>query len=199
MQIRHDDIMFIGGKRRSGKSYFLKWLLKQITKWIIWDTNWEYNPTEFPAAILTHNLLDIIMLYNRQVPRIIYQPTEKTETNFDLFCKTVFTMSNIVIVIEEIERYATSYYMPSNLKQHVDIGRHRGLGLFCTARRTKRTNPDILFNADHILIFHQSRPEDVDYLADFVGETAQKIPNLPEYSFLWYQDREGTTTVMQKI
>ena len=100
---------------------------------------------------------------------------------------------------EEIERYATSYNMPQNLKHHIDVGRHRGLGLFCTARRTKRTNPDILFNADHIFIFHQTRPEDVEYLADFVGETALKISGLPEYYFIYYSDREGTTTIMQKI
>ena len=199
MKILHDDIMCICGKRRSGKSYFMKWLLKQITKWIIWDTNHEYKQEDFPAATVCYKLLDIVKLYNQQKTRIIYQPMDKTEENFDLFCKTMFTMSNVVIVVEEIERYATSYNMPPNLKQHIDIGRHRGLGLFCTVRRTKRTNPDILFNADHILIFHQTRPEDKEYLADFVGETALKIGDLPEYSFIWYQDREGTAQIMNKI
>ena len=108
-------------------------------------------------------------------------------------------MSNITMVVEEIERYATSYKIEQYTERIIDIGRHRGIGLFCTARRIKGTAPKILFNSDHIIAFHQRRPEDVDYLVNYVGETAFRIRSLPEYYYVWYVDRTGETHICKPV
>lgn len=199
MNVLHDDIVFVCGKRRSGKSYFLAWLLGQVKRWIMWDINWEYEQNRFSQSKTVYTINGLVQAYNTGTPRIIYRPKTKTPENFNIYCKTVFRMSNIVCAVEEIERYATSHHMEFWNKQIVDIGRHRGIGLFCTARRTKRTNPDILFNSDHIVGFHQRRPEDIEYLVDYIGENAFKLGTLPEFHFVWYVDKTGKTHVCSPV
>jgi transposase len=104
-----------------------------------------------------------------------------------------------MIVIEEIERYATTYYMPFSLKRIIDTGRHRGLGLICTTRRVKRLNNDIPANSDHVIVFRQHLLNDVQYLADWIGDEAYRLPTLPEFWFLWYVDEEGKTHICKKV
>jgi hypothetical protein len=137
--------------------------------------------------------------YNKGTAHIIYQPIQKTPEHFNLYCKTVNRMTNIMVGFEEVERFCTSHFLAPNMKKLIDIGRHRGQGIICTARRTKRTNPDILFNCNHIIMYKQTRPEDVDYLADFVGQEAYRLPKLEPYRFVWWVDATGETHIMEKL
>lgn len=195
LKIRSDDIVAICGKRRSGKTYFTKWLLRRIPKWIVWDYNFEYKMGD----VIVYTLTDLRIQYRQGVKRIVYRPMSKTDEDFEAFCAEAFSYANVMIVVEEVERYATSWQIPFSLKRIVDVGRHRGLGLIATMRRTKRVHADILFNADHIIAFHQHRPQDLDYLAEYIGEIAYRLKTLPDFWFLWYADREGKTYICRRV
>lgn len=201
MKFRRDDIILIVGKRRSGKTYWLKHYLMRLattrTRYVLYDTNWEYQPQR--NGIQTTNLTQIINHFNAGQLEIIYKPTEKTVEKFDLFCKVCFQLNNIVVVIEEIEQYANAYNVPRYFKKIIDIGRHKGLGLICTSRRALRLPSDLPFNADHIIIFRQHRPQDLDYMAQWVGNGIYKLPKLPEFWYMYYNDREATLTECRKI
>jgi len=187
--IKSDNIIYICGMRGSGKTTFTKQLLTQITTpIIIWDYNWEYKPLGY---VIVHNLKDLIEAA-KTYRLIIYQPLEKTFTHFDQFCLCSFQYDNYMLVIEEVELFATSHNIPPNFKKIIDIGRHKGIGLICTARRTLRTNPDIPYNANHIIMFKQHRPQDLQYLATFCGEDVWKLQKLPDYNYLWYDGRTLT-------
>lgn len=185
INIRTDDIVVVSGKRRSGKSVFLKHLVKGIRKRIIWDYNHEHGSMGY-VVHHTHVLRDE---WKRGITHIVYQPYDKTETSFEFFLSEVYKLNNFVLIIEEVERYAYSHHIPFTLKRIIDTGRHKGIGLYCTLRRPARTHKDILSNADHIFMFHQHLQTDVDYLKDWVGQKAEKIKNLAPYNYLHYNDR----------
>lgn len=204
--MRPDDIILITGKHRSGKTVWLKWYLKKLessrVRYVIWDYNWEHKLSQSGAC--THKISHVTSLFNKKASTIIYQPTSKTPQDFDLFCSVAYRLNNIVVVIEEVERYATPWDIPPHLKKIIDsgVGRRqgrRGLGLICTARRTLRINPDIPFNANHIIIFKQHRPQDLKYLSQWVGENVYKLTQLPEYNYMWYKDEDASLTVHNKV
>lgn len=200
--MRPDDVILICGKRRSGKSHWLKWYLKKLelgrNRYVVWDYNWEHKPPR--TGISTRSLLQITQYFNKGIPHILYQPLKKDIKDFDLFCSTVWQLNNIIIVIEEVERYATSWTIPPHLKLIIDTGRHKGLGLITTSRRVLRLSPDIPFNADHIIIFKQHRPQDLDYLNQFVGDKRiYGIPKLPQFSYAHYRDKDASLNFYHKV
>lgn len=202
MKIRSDDIILITGKRGSGKSYFLKkWFLVSLAiqhkRVVIWDTNHEYQPIR--SGLITYNLRSIIEEFNKKTQEIIYRPQIKTPEKFNQFCKIVFRLNNIFLMIEEIEQFASAYKVPPGFKTIIDIGRHRGLGVICTSRRTLMLPSDLPFNMDHLIIFRQTRPQDLDYLAKWVGEEVYQLKEMPEYAYLHYDARMGILTPHAKI
>ena len=191
-EVKNDDIVFICGKRGCGKSTFLKWLLGKLScRVAIWDTNWEYSTQGFA---ITHSINEFCDALNR-FGRVIYQPIDKSTGHFNQFCGIILQTNNIVLVVEEVERHATSYFIPPNLKTIIDIGRHKGIGLICTARRTMRTNPDIPYNANHVIIFKQHRPQDLEYMATFCGSDVWKLHTSPDYYYAWY---DGSTLTIHR-
>jgi len=199
--IRPDDIILITGKKRSGKSFFLSNLFKILVagnvRVVLYDYNWEHN--EYPDV--THDLNVVSQLWSTGSRFITFRPVDKSDIAFNQFCGAAYSLTNTVIAVEEIERYANHWitYSQPNLKKIIDVGRHRGLGLLATTRRILRLASDIPFNADHIFIFKQTRPQDLKYLEEWVGPEVNQIVTLPEYSYLWYNDRLGTLTVMPPI
>ena len=197
-QIKTDDIMVVCGKRRSGKTFFTKWLLSKFPRAVIWDYNHEYK---LRNSVIVYDLKQLIpQLLTGKYRYIIYRPLIKTEQTFEAFCHTCEKLRNIVIVIEDVERFATAWLIQPSLKRLIDTGRHKGIGLIFTMRRTLRVNPDITFNADFIFAFSQHRPQDLDYLAEYMNpETVYKLSKLPSFWFICYEDRSGKTYVCRKV
>jgi len=194
-KIRTDDIIVICGKRREGKSKFLKWLVKNFKRRIIWDVNHEHKTMGFNI----HYPYMVEEQWKRGITRIVFQPFSKTDEDFEKFLEAIYNFNNFVLIIEEVEKYADSYHMPTTLKKFIDTGRHKGVGIVATLRRPARTHKDLLSNADHIFMFHQHLQIDVDYLKEWVGDKASEISNLPKFNYLHYDDREGTVVHKKKV
>jgi len=198
--LRPDDIILITGKKRSGKSYFLKHILslflRSNVRIVIWDYNWEHN-----GDLICYDLNKVITGFQGQKQCIIYRPQVKTETAINQFCEVVNRFNNIVCVIEEVPLFAGSWYDRTipQMKVLVDTGRFRGIGLICTARRVLKLCADIPYNSDSIFIFNMERPQDIKYLAEYVGVDDatfnEKLNNLPKYGYLWYESGNGLKTM----
>jgi len=188
------QIIFINGKGGEGKSYFVKnYLVRQIPcRFIIYDLNWEYTKVEPKVCVVTHRLEDVRDYYNQGKTFIVFQPLDKTESDFNKFCGLINKMANLCVVIEEINAFCTSNKIPPEAKRLIDRGRHLGIGIIGTARRSKGISADIPFNASHIFCFRQVRPEDVKYLGEYIGTEADKLKTLKKYWFLWYDGFETT-------
>ena len=191
------DICFFTGKMRQGKSYLARHLLVGVSRYIVWDYNFEHTQK---MGMVTHDLKQLATMWNKLSKRIIYQPYDRSEEHFDRFIKTVSRMQNLVILIEEVRRYATAKKISKPLQFLIDTGRHRGIGLWFTSRRMHGIAVDIPFNATHIFAFKQHRPEDLAYLSQFMApELVEKLPTLPNYYFLHYVSDTGETLIHEPI
>lgn len=191
------DICFFTGKMRQGKSYLAKHLLTGVTRSIVWDYNFEHTQK---MGIIVHTIRELVFRWNHGIKRIIYQPYDRSEEHFDRFIKTVSRMQNLVLLIEEVRRYATAKKISKPLQFLIDTGRHRGIGIWFTSRRMHGIAVDIPFNATHIFAFKQHRPEDLSYLSQFMNpELVEKLPTLPNYYFLHYISDTGETLIHAPI
>lgn len=187
MQITSKDIFFICGTKLKGKSYFVKnFLLEHIPAYIIWDYNHEYGR----YGIATNKLEDLKPIIQKH-HKAVYQPyPDKSAEHFNEFCGYVFHhFRNLFVVIDESHHYIDSYSIPDNAKLLVNSGRHKNLGLVFISRLPK-TYKAVVANADHIIIFKQTRPQELDYLADWVGEKVYKLKDAPPYFFCYYNQME---------
>lgn len=196
--LKTDDVIVVCGKRRSGKTYFAKWLLLKFPRAIIWDYNHEYKLRNSAIVYDLKNLIPTFL--SGKFRYVIFRPLVKTEQAFESFCQVCEKQRNVLVMIEEVERYATAWLIQPSLKRLIDTGRHKGIGLLFTMRRTLRVNPDITFNADFIFAFSQHRPQDLEYLAEYMNpQTVFKLPKLPTFWFIVYEDRTGKTYVCKKV
>lgn len=196
IEIDRADIAVICGKRRSGKSHFTKALIKGFKRRIIFDTNWEHDD----MGARTSSFAGMQALWSRGLTHVVFQPTSKEPDYFDAFMHEIMEKyRGVNVTIEEIENYETTHKTTVWFKRCLDIGRHRDIGLVCTVRRIPDMNASIGANADHIFVFKTHRPQDLELLSKWIGEEVYKIQTAPEYSFVYYNDREGTTELKEKI
>uniref|UniRef100_A0A6M3LD83 ATPase domain containing protein n=1 Tax=viral metagenome TaxID=1070528 RepID=A0A6M3LD83_9ZZZZ len=190
------DICIFSGKKYEGKSYLAKKLLATVSAYLIWDEQREHGD----IATVTHDLRQIVTLWNGGTKKISYQPIDKTKHNFRMFCKIAQQLTNAVIMVEEIRLYQDGKNLVPEFKRLLDSGRFRGLGIWTTSRRMHGIPVDLPYNADHIFVFKQYRPEDLDYLSKFMdGEKVQQLPTLEKYWFLHYIGDTGTTEIHKPV
>ena len=186
VEIQSRDLIWIVGKKMSGKSHLLKKMLNIIPNYVVWDNNWEHSE----KGKVTHDLNKFKRLIKRKKKRVIYQPRDKGVEHFDKWCKEINKLHNCFIVVEEIERYGTSHFAPDSLRELIDIGRFRYLGQIFTSRRPKRIWGDIPYNADHIFVFRMTRPQELIYMAEWVGNEVYALKDKPEYWYVHYDSRD---------
>jgi len=187
LYLKSDDIILVTGMIRSGKSTWLRDHLDKLRKagipYLIWDYNWEHlAPTRHGAvAFDLDQLIRCFPFYSF----VVYRPRTKTFEHFNQFCEQARKWYNYVLVIEEVEQFATPHTIPPMLKSIIDTGsHHHGIGLICTTRRIMRTNGDITSNASYIVIFKQHRPQDLTYLSQFVGNEVLGLNKMADYSYM---------------
>lgn len=190
------SIIVITGKRHSGKSYFLKHaLIPRFPYYIIWDVNHEHNPQNVK---ITYNLSDMATIF-AQERKVVYRPLRKDLVDFEQFCNKANQFHDYMLIIEEVERYATRHYIPPKLAWIIDTGRHRGIGLTVTCRRPSDLNSRIKSNADFMFMFHQHMTRDIEYLVEWVGEGAYGLKNIETFGFMIYSDVHGEIIGKYKI
>lgn len=181
-------VIVFTGKRCSGKSYFLKnAVIPNIPSFIMWDVNHEHS---FPNVPTTYKLTEIVPLWQKH-RRVVYRPIDKFDNDFNQFVRICNNLHDYMLIIEEVERYATRWNSPNSLQWLVNTGRHRGIGLIVTCRRPADLSPQIRSNADYVFMFHQHMTRDIEYLVDWVGMEAYGLRNIEQYGFMIYSDVEG--------
>jgi DNA helicase HerA-like ATPase len=111
--------------------------------------------------------------------------------DFDLFCKEVWRMGNIFLGVDEADMV-----LPSKQKiegypyKIIHLGRHRNIGGIFITRRLANLSKDVFGLSDHIFIFRHFSPNDILYLKEFIGDKADKVRELKDWHFYYYNHKE---------
>lgn len=178
MESKRNNVIFVSGQRGSGKSYWVKSHLRNLPRFIIYDSLSEYDIGE-----RTDNFNDFIkLLKDKGLMRIAYDPLDVTD--FDLVCKAVYRLENLCFVVEEVDQFATPSRIPPDLARILKYGRHKEIDFIGVSRRPAETSRLLTSQANRFIIFRQHEPRDISYFKSFIGPQADSLKTLKAHYHL---------------
>ncbi|MCP4609558.1 MAG: ATP-binding protein [Planctomycetes bacterium] len=175
MQIKTTDRITVAGTPDTGKTIFVKALLRSI-----------------PARIRVFDPLGQYGEFDNIVPRSSGQFVE--------VCREVWDQGNTFFVIEESELYLPNIPL-SGVDDHIARlilqGRNRGIGIMAVTHSLSDFSKPFFKACKNVFIFTLFSPNDIKYLRGFMGPEADQIRNLPPYHFAHFS--QGTTTLCAPI
>lgn len=184
------DFICIFGRKEQGKTYFARYIVKNLSSFVIWDRNYEYGEHGFCVYYPER----ILPAWNEGFKKIIYQPMNASEEEFDRLCKVIIGMQNLTFVVEEVDEHAHSHgYSSKTFQTIIRTGRHRnGIGLIVLSRSPFVTHKDLRRNADYVVIFNMHEENDIKYIAHWIGiyPNYNRIKELPPWHSLLFVARE---------
>jgi hypothetical protein len=157
------DYIEIFAPKNSGKTYFMKALIKTFKKVIILDTNGEYADTGLKTI----------------------EPKEYSNDYLDMFLnEEIRTENNFFLVIDDIDVYNPS--KSQELKKLLANSRHKGMGMGIISRRPKRIDAVLIMNANYLLLGYPLILDDIYYIEGAIGFKIDKdkFNSLKQYEFL---------------
>lgn len=157
---------------------------------VIYDHKHDYHDYFPDARVLSSGELDL-----RPRELLLVQPRPPSVESLENVCRQLNReYTDVMLVVEESDLYARAHpsRTPPEFYTIFHLGRERNVGSICITRRVQRLNQDLLTQAEHIIVFHQHWPNDLDYLAEWMGPEVYNIADLRvPYSYVHYQDRVG--------
>lgn len=186
----YDENVLIVGSAGSGKSYFVKFIIKKMflpssVRFVLWDYNWQYNDIDIKP---THTM--------RTDNFVIYQPIDKSVEHFSEFCDFYFK-GNRVFVIEEVQEYGNAWKMPPIFESVIRTGRNFGNTYIAITQRPSEIHKAIVNNATHIVAFRMTWIKDLELLSEWLNIDYEKIYNLPRFYFI-YKNRYEEKPIIYK-
>lgn len=181
------DQIVVTGRKGTGKSTYVKALLRPITSFIVFDYHHEHGTFGYPVA----DLEKIPLLWTKGVHRIIYLPRYRSFEELEELCKIAKALRNLMVIVDECDRVVPKK-ISLNETQIGDVvhgGRHYGVGLITVTRRFADLHEGFISQSDWIVFFSQHSDGDIQRLEEEVGEVAEAIKDLPEHSFGEYDGR----------
>lgn len=171
-------VILIFGRTGSGKSYFVKQIIKKLSRVIIIDKMFEYNDGIIFYSFI--ELLDYFLINKPQEFKFICR--FENDNDIELLFRFCWYVKNLVLVVEESELYISPYQKQSEFLKLVRYGRHRAISIIAIARRVIELSNDVKANADKIITFKQILKKDLDYLEN-LGFNKDEILNLKQYEY----------------
>lgn len=186
MIIRSDSVGFIAGRRRWGKSYYVKTQIWPYLKRVIFhDRKWEHADLATPENVgLAHTLQGVTALWKQGIHKIVYQPTNGSVEDFDAVCGWVFDHGNIFLIVDEAPAYVTASTIPQNYADIIRMGSTRGVGVVSLTQRPRDAHNTLISEADFIISFRLQLETDCQKIAQVVGPEAMKLNSIPKYHYM---------------
>jgi len=169
-----NQIIAVFGHRGSGKT---TWLMREIDSFepfILVDP--LYDP-KFKALNLytITSIEEAFDLFKVGDPRRCYI-TPNLET-FNIFCGLCLAKGNITLIVDEVDQYSTTQWLPARFKQAIKMGRHRGVNIIAACRRPHEMNILIRSQANRFIIFPMGG-EDCKDLTSYIPDAFELIMRL---------------------
>lgn len=191
MSFKDTDVFLFLGRRGSGKSYLARRVSGAYPRKVIFDTLGEYTTSD---GTLCHSFDDfsqkLLETENSQSFTLIYQfdiesADQGDEFNHALRC--IYYRGNVLVIVEEIQNFASTHHLPHWLRQSLFTGRHRNMALAFTTQRPGECHKSIISQANHCFFGPLHEKNDTDYCKAVLGSHAQTLSTLPDREFLYFR------------
>ncbi len=206
-QISDGSHMCVFGRTRSGKTHYVKWLLANEKRYIVFDPDEEFNGS---GIVKVHTLPDLKEVLNDCCGgnfRIAFIPTghddaevlhSVSETIFQLQSVMIdspkFSAQNITFVVDEMADTvpnANSSKYPGFLKL-ARRGAKRGVSIIGISQRPADVATKFRSQAATMVSFAFSAPHDFQAVMDVTrGEGAEILSSLKPYHSLVWSNEKG--------
>ena len=188
------DKVFAMGRSGCGKSYLAKKIQQKWKKRVIIDALMEYKASENKIINNFDDFANYLVIQKKNKTKefsVVYQfnlEANETETQaeFDEIMKLCYYFSDLLIVVEEVQIFASTHYLSKWLKNNVLTGRHKNNGLLFTSQRVGEVNKTILPQCSHIFIGNMIEGNDVKYISNFLNQDAKKLSSLKNREFIYF-------------
>lgn len=127
--------------------------------------------------------------------RVLYTPLEGDRLkHFEAVNVLVYNYGSMVYGVDEIDTFMQPNYMPPEMYELVNYGRHHDVAMIGCARNCAQVARQYTSMLTEIDVFCMTEPIYLKYIeAACGGDAAAKIPSLGQYQFMRWVSGEGST------
>ncbi len=209
---KKDDQICILGRKRSGKSYLARRVQECYPRKVIFDCNGEYRDFGDRCVSFDDFAEKLVAAHDKKEFTLVYpfgaEGGKKEAALFDHALRALFRRgekykSPTLIVVEEVQNFATTHVMPHWLRRCIMEGGHVGLALLFTTQRPGRCHKDIIAESGHVFIGSLHDEDDVGYARSAIGkERASELKMLKTWEdhkvpsqFFYFRPGTGTLKI----
>lgn len=191
-----NEIIAVFGHRGSGKTTWLMENIESFQPFLLVDP--LYDPKFRVLGLYNITSMDEAFdLFKNGEPKRCYI-TPNLET-FNIFCGLCLAKGNITLIVDEVDQFSTSQYMPPHFKEAIKMGRHVGVNIIAACRRPHEMNPLIRSQANRFIIFPMGG-EDCKDLTSYIKEVMGLVMNLKSgdgwTEYIDYDFRKKTANIL---
>lgn len=187
-------VVFVCGRRRSGKSAWVKLYIAKHRRLLVWDYTGEYGRECPDIQQITDRpkLIAALMSSGRRgAARLAFFPRDPS--HFDWFCRAALAWGNCTVVVEELASVTTAGKAPRGWGDVIRLSAHAQLTVVGITQRPAEIDKTIVGNASLIHYCPLARAQDVVYMAKEMRLPAEKLDGLPLLH--WIERDTGTGNV----
>ena len=146
---------------------------------IVYDPHGHQNPkrgfTQVAPECVKHSIFDI-----RGQGLEIIQPLEDSKKFFDSLCLKVYSLRNLIFIMDELHNNASKYRTEKNLDLLARNCNNRQIGYIAIFQRPAEIPNYILSTSTHRFFFFLDLPNDREYIEKWTGITGTETLKIRE-------------------
>jgi hypothetical protein len=180
-----NQIVGIVGRKGTGKSSYMRELLRRCPRFPVFDVMAEHT-REGVNQVESSAKLAQFLKWSREQEKFAgsYVPDGALDEEIEEVSRLVYGRGHLCLACEEVPLYTQPGYMPPLFGKLVRTGRHRQIDIAWTAQRAAEVSKTLTSLTDIWILFSQVEPRDLSALADRCGrEVADRVAGLGLHDF----------------